>query len=117
MYRVQFWKRKNKYGAKRAEHNGVSYHSKLEAEYAADLDYRLRAGDIAGWKRQIHIPIVSHGVRFGTYIVDFLIEHNDGTLEYVEVKGKGLSAGMNKFRWLEKIFRDDPKIKVRLVRG
>lgn len=121
MHREVYWKyvKKNRYGnvAQKTSYKGITYHSKLEAKFAQDLDNRKLAGDIKDWKRQIPFRIISEGVSFGTYYVDFAIEHNDGTIEYAEVKGKGLSAGMNKFRWLEKKFEGDPKVIVRLYRG
>ena len=104
MHRVEYFKRKNRYGnvAKKTEYRGVYYHSKLEADYAAELDFRVKAKDIKSWERQVRVPIIADGVHFGEYVVDFLIHHNDGSFEYVECKGRGLGVGMNKFRWLEK---------------
>lgn len=80
-------KRGNKYRAKTSIYNDTYYHSKLEAAYAQELDMRVYAKDIKGWKRQIRIPLEVNGVKIGTYIIDFVIEHNDGELEYIECKG------------------------------
>lgn len=55
-----------------------------ESAYAALLDLRFRAGEIAGWwfeSFSIHLaPKTS--IR-----PDFMIQHNDGAIEFHEVKG------------------------------
>lgn len=68
-------------------YNGINYHSRFEAGYARDLDLRVKAKDIKSWERQVKIELTAHGKRIANYYVDFLIHHNDGSKEYVEVKG------------------------------
>jgi len=46
-----------KYKAIRSVYNGYPYDSKLEAQYAMQLDWRLKAGDIKAWARQFPIEI------------------------------------------------------------
>lgn len=99
MYR-QKWG--SKYGAKKTEYNGIQYHSKKEAGYAAELELRLKSGDIKSWERQIKIPFDINGHHITTYYCDFLIHHNDGTKEYVEIKGKFL-LNMDVFRIKRKL--------------
>lgn len=81
--------RPNKYHAKKQEFNGERYDSKFEARVAADLDLRLRAGDIKAVERQVDFPFVVNGKRLGRFVyrADFLVTHNDGSKEIVEAKG------------------------------
>ena len=82
-------KRPNKYHAIKQEFNGQRYDSKFEAKVAADLEYRLKCGDIAGIERQVRFPFFVNGRRVGRfeYWADFVIEHKDGTKEVIEAKG------------------------------
>lgn len=93
-----------RYGLRRKFHNvptsydGVEYHSKLEARYAAELDLRVRAGEIAGWERQVRIPLVVNGIKICTYIIDFVEINNDGTKTYIEIKGAETSVWRLKWK-------------------
>lgn len=76
-----------KFGNRASDYNGIIYDSAFEAEYAQELDLRMKANDIAGWKRQVKISIDIKEYHICNYFCDFEIEHNDGSLELVEVKG------------------------------
>jgi len=99
MFRVSYG---SKYGNIRAEHNGIQYHSKKEAAYAAGLDLRVKAGDIKSWERQIKISFDINGFHICNYYCDFLIHHNDDSDEYIEIKGKFL-LNMDVFRIKRKL--------------
>lgn len=78
----------NKFSAERQEYNGRWFDSKLEASYAMELDWRLKAKDIAGWEHHRESYDLSvNGHKICGYRPDFWITHNNGTLEVVEVKG------------------------------
>lgn len=79
--------RRNKYNAKPKTYNGITYHSTLEAKYAQDLDWRLKAKDIKSWKRQVKISLDVNGKHICNYYIDFVITHNDDSIQYIEVKG------------------------------
>lgn len=76
-----------KYNNKRTIYNGNYYDSKLEAGYAQYLDLQLKAGLIKGWRRQVTKHLEVNGVRVCSYRLDFEVDHNNGVIEYVEVKG------------------------------
>ncbi len=82
-----YQKRGNKYGAKSILYEGKQYHSKREAGYAAELDLLKKAGEIKEWERQIKIPLGVNGCHITNYFIDFKIEHMNGDIEFVEVKG------------------------------
>jgi hypothetical protein len=120
MYRVRFGSATgNKYYAKKQEYGGKKYDSRKEAAYAFELDLRLKAGDIAAWDRQKRISLDVNGRHICNYICDFLITHNDGTLEYVEVKSKftyNMDVYQLKRKLMEATFLDqNPDIKYTVV--
>jgi hypothetical protein len=47
----------NKYHNRRTLYNGVTYDSKKEARYAAQLDLRVKAGEIDFWLYHVRFPI------------------------------------------------------------
>jgi hypothetical protein len=77
----------NKMNAKGTYYNGDFYHSTGERDYAVKLDLRKRAKDILDWKRQVKIDLSVNGTHITNYYCDFLVTHNDGSLEYIEYKG------------------------------
>jgi hypothetical protein len=76
-----------KYGNRASDYNGYIYDSAFEAEYAQELDLRLKAKDIKSWQRQVKCSIDIGGMHICNYICDFEIEHHDGSFELVETKG------------------------------
>lgn len=77
----------NKYGARKTPYNGVKYDSAAEARYARELDLRLMAKDIKKWERQNRYDLIVEDYLISWVKPDFLVYHNDGTREIVEVKG------------------------------
>ena len=84
MWRIRYG---SKFGAKRQEYNGIKYHSKGEAGLARDLDFRVRAGELKSWRRQVPISLDVNGMHICNYICDFELTYPDGTIEYLEYKG------------------------------
>jgi hypothetical protein len=92
--------KRHKYGAAPATertYNGVAYHSKAEAQYAADLDLQMLAGQVRRWERQVAYPLVINGTDVGTYRMDFRVWYADGRRELVEVKG--FATAEWRFKW------------------
>lgn len=88
---------KNKFGAIKQTYNGYSYDSKMEAQYAAKLDWRIKAGEVKKWERQHKISIDVNGVHIANYFIDFKVYMSDGTIEYHEVKG--VETPVFKIKW------------------
>lgn len=82
------------------------YASKSEANYAKHLDQRLKAGDIKAWKGQVKVQLVVNGSKVCTMIPDFLVTHNNGRNEYVEVKGYQTPIYKLKFKLFHALFPD-----------
>lgn len=96
----------NKYGAVKQTYNGYSYHSKKEAEYAAFLDWRIKAGEVEKWERQHKISLDVNGVHIANYFIDFKVYLSDGSVEYVEVKGAESALWIQKWRLTQALYPD-----------
>ena len=107
----------NKYGAVKQTYNGYSYDSKKEAAYAMELDLRIKAKDIKSWDRQKKIELEAYGKHICNYYIDFVITHNDGKKEYVEVKG--FETDLWKLKWkmfVAKLREEEPSAVATLVK-
>lgn len=101
MYRVNFnskTRKKNKYHAKGREYNGRWYDSNMEAKYAEELDWRIKAGEIKEVIPQFKIPIVVNGVFIANYYVDFKVITSNNSIEFHEVKGMELPLWQLKWK-------------------
>ena len=74
MYTVQ----KKWTSAKKQEYNGFKYDSGFEANYAWELDMRVKAKDIKSYERQVNLDLIVNGYRVCQYRIDFIVHHNDG---------------------------------------
>lgn len=68
---------------------GDPYKSTAERIYAADLAKWQQAGVIRRWAYE---PVKFHLPDWGWYIVDFQVVLADGSMEFIELKGRGKYA-------------------------
>ena len=80
--------KRNKFNAQPTVYRGWRFDSKMEAEYAKDLDKLLGAKMILWWLRQVPIDLTEDD----RYRVDFIVCHSDGELVAVEIKGMETEA-------------------------
>lgn len=80
-------KSSNKFKAVKQEYNGNWFHSKGEAAYCQELDWRIKAGEIKSYERQVKIELNVNGVHICNYYVDFKVINKHGGVEYHEYKG------------------------------
>jgi hypothetical protein len=104
MFRLRYG---SKYGAKKQEYGGILYHSKKEAGYASHLVMRKLSKDILDWERQVKISLDVNGHHITNYFIDFIIHHNDGRKEYVEVKGFETPEWKLKWKLFCALYQDD----------
>jgi hypothetical protein len=76
--------KKSKYNNVPTTYNGKRYQSKLEADYAAQLDMMKRAGEVNYWLGQVPFALEGGVI----YKADFLILFADGHYEVWDSKGK-----------------------------
>lgn len=74
----------------------ITYPSKRQAIYARRLRDEQSAGNIAGWAIEVSVPVAIEGGRMIRHRMDFAVRHTDGTIEFVEVKGRDLPLGRMK---------------------
>lgn len=112
----QSW-RKNKYNNHTCQYGGSIYDSIKEADYAQELDFRLKAKDIKSWRRQIPIDLVVNGYKICTYKVDFEITHNNKSKELVEIKGFETPEFRLKKKLIEATFlHENPEYSYSLIK-
>jgi len=87
--------------------DGIRFHSKKEAAYYLHLKLLKAEGKIKYFLRQtvFHLP---GNVR---YAVDFMVVDNDGSVEFIDVKGFLNSHTKNKIKITEALY----PIKIKLV--
>lgn len=105
----------NKYGAKKTEIQGKKFHSQSEGQLWWELEQQRKQGLIANVQCQAKEELSAYGVHITNYYVDFLVTHNDGSLEYIEHKSSGtVTDGWRiKYKMLEAKHKNDPNIKIK----
>lgn len=101
--------------AKKTNYDGYIYMSKFEANQAAELDLRKKAGEVLKWDRQVKIPLVVNGYLICNYYIDFVAYLADGTTEYIEAKGLAMPAWILKWKLFEALYSGDPNNKLIVV--
>ena len=85
----------SKFGNVKAEIDGHKFDSKKESEFYGSLKLKKQAGLIKDFKMQVPYNIVVNNIHIANYFLDFEVENNDGTIEYIDIKGKDKKT--NKF--------------------
>lgn len=92
---------------------GYTFRSKAEAAFADTLEARLRSAKIAGWTYEpFFYTLTVNGTKVAKYLPDFLIDHNDGSDEIVEVKGYWTDAARLKIKLFNALH---PEIKFSII--
>ena len=98
--------RYNKYKAEKQTFNGRSYHSKKEADYAAQLEWLRKAGEVKEVTPQYKLDIRVNGKHITNYFIDFRVEYTDGHVELVEVKGFATDVWNLKWKLTEALLNE-----------
>lgn len=91
----------NKFHAKKSTYNGMKFDSIGERNYAEELDWRIKAGEIKGYERQVKIELKVNGVLICNYYADFVVTDKHGAKEIHEYKGFLTKDFTIKWRLLE----------------
>ena len=91
---------RHKFGAKKAERDGIKFASMLEARYYDTLQLLIKAGEVVFFLCQVpfHLP---GGVK---YVVDFQVFYSDGTVDFVDVKGLETKEFIAKKKMVEALY-------------
>lgn len=93
----------------------IYFRSRWEYNYAVYLQWLLENGKIAKWEHEpetFWFEKIMRGVR--SYLPDFRVTENDGTVEYHEVKGWMDSRSKTTLRRMKKYH---PAVKLRVIDG
>ena len=85
----------SKFNNVKSEIDGYKFDSKKESEFYGSLKIKKQAGLIKDFKMQVPYNIVVNNIHIANYFLDFEVENNDGTIEYIDIKGKDKKT--NKF--------------------
>ncbi len=79
----------SKYRSKKTWVDGICFDSKKEAAYYTSLQLLMKIGEIKGFCRQPEFVLTEGNEkdRAITYKADFIVFHNDGRTEIIDVKG------------------------------
>lgn len=97
---------RSKYGSKKVNLDGHTFDSKAEAHFYQYTKLRLKAGEIQAYELQPRYLLQEafkyqgKSIQKMEYVADFLITHNDGSQEVIDVKGVETEA----FRIKKKLF-------------
>lgn len=91
---------KHKFGAIRTERDGQKFDSKLEARYYDSLKLQQLSGGIVFFLRQVPFWLPGNV----KYLADFQIFHSDGTVSFVDVKGKDTPMSILKRKQVEALY-------------
>ncbi len=102
----------SKYNSEKIVIDGITFDSKDEAKYYEALKIRRYRGEIQNFELQPRFTLVEGFKKNGkayraiTYTPDFTIYHNDGSLEYVDVKGMTTQQGELRIKLFNHFYRD-----------
>lgn len=99
--------KRSKYGATKTQVDGITFDSKKEADYYAELKLQVLAGDIDGFCMQ-PIFILAPNLK---YKADFIVFHKDGRFEIIDTKGFRTKEYIAK----KKVLEDKYNLKIKEV--
>jgi hypothetical protein len=91
---------RNKFHAKKTMVNGKKYDSLKEGIKAMELEMLKKHKQIKDFESHKKIELYGvNGTRVCNYFADFVITHNDGTTEILDVKSKITATPVFKLKW------------------
>lgn len=102
----------SKYNSKKIVVDGITFDSKDESKYYESLKIRKSKGEIQNFELQPKFTLIEGFKKDGktyraiTYTPDFTIYHNDGSVEYVDVKGMTTQQGELRIKLFNWKYRD-----------
>lgn len=105
--------KRNKYGSRKINIDGILFDSEKEADYYCQLKLLLRAKQITGFCRQARFIVTEgkDGGRATEYVTDFVVFFPNGTYRIVDVKGMKTEPFKLKMKCMKEKY---PKLSVEL---
>ncbi len=98
---------RHKFGAVSCEIDGKKFPSRLERRYYEQLLLRQKAGDVVFFLRQVPIDLPGST----KHVIDFQVFLSDGSVEFVDTKGRDTPMGILKRKQVEALY----PIEIKLV--
>lgn len=101
-----------KYNSKKVEYKGITFDSKSELQYFQELEEKVANGEIKSFSIQPTYTLIESFEKFGkkyramTYTPDFLVTHNDNSIQLVDIKGFGTIASEMRKKLFDYKYRD-----------
>jgi hypothetical protein len=117
-YKLKDFRKKSKYRNQKQVFSGRKYDSKFEANFAEELEWRKKAGEIKEIIPQYRIDLRgAQGKKVCSYIVDFKVINADDSVTYFEVKGYSTPEFILKWKMAEQqIAVDEPGSELVLIK-
>lgn len=115
---MSYFQRKsnNKFNAKSTRYNDQFFHSKGEAGYCMELDWRIKAGEIKSYERQYKVDLTVNGVHITNYYCDFRVIDKYDAVSYHEYKGVSTPDFLIKWRLFQALIGEiDPGAELVLI--
>ena len=102
----------SKYLSHKTVVDGITFDSKDESKYYEALKIMKYRGEIINFELQPKFVLREGFKKFGktyrplTYTPDFTVYHNDGSVEYVDVKGQSTQQGEMRIKLFNDFYRD-----------
>ena len=118
IYRNKNFRSKKKYNNRSKYYNGRTYDSMLEANFAEELDWRKKAGEIKEIIPQYKIDLRGlQGRHICNYFIDFKVINSDDSITYYEIKGMVLPLWQLKWKLTEQqLAIDEPGSELIIIK-
>lgn len=90
----------HKFGAVQTIRDGIKFPSKRQARYYDELKLKVKAGIVAFFLMEVPIHLPGNV----KYRVDFVEFHTDGTVHFVDPKGKRTALYITKKKMVEALY-------------
>ena len=97
------------------EYDGFRYDSGFEAAYAQELDLLIKAKQIKSYDKQVNLDLIVNNYVVCQYRIDFIVCHNDDSLEYLELKGMATDTWKLKWKLFCALYQDLPDVKLTVI--
>jgi Protein of unknown function (DUF1064) len=101
---------KHKFGAVKCQSDGIKFPSRLERDYYEQLKVRQKSGEVLFFLRQ---PVFDLPGKT-KYLADFAVYLCDGTVEFIDTKGRDTPISILKRKQVEEIYPIEIKIVTRV---
>ena len=96
-----------KYRNKKAEADGIVFHSKLERDRYLELKLLQQAGEVTDLELQVRVPLEVNGSKVCTWVVDFEYWSTEKQkLVWEDVKGHQTRESKNKMKLAQALYPD-----------